>query len=367
MKLLVQPAAQPLAGTITVPGDKSIGHRALLFSLLSATPVRVLGLGDGADNGRSARAITALGARVARDGAALVITGTGVSPRVNLAYRAGRGAVLHASYNHFFVPPPIEGVLSSAAGLTNQIREIGAALAPLRPSTENQLEVGGSIPWGPLQLATTGYYRATKTPVHTTVWPDARIYSYASFDRGRAGGLEARAEVNGLARHGITGYVNYALGRVDFRNPVTGGFVTEAEHLSDTNWFRAPMDQAHTLTAGGTYRHAPSGVWTGLSVEYGSGTPIGHGGAHHDHGAGEADHADAAEGVVASRIPGHATANATIAVDLLRRADRRPRLTLQFDVENIANSMFAIARDSEFSPGQYSIPRQLSLTARLQF
>jgi len=29
--------------------------------------------------------------------------------------------------------------------------------------------------------------------------------------------------------------------------------------------------------------------------------------------------------------------------------------------------MFAIARDSEFSPGQYSIPRQLSLTARLQF
>ena len=318
------------------------------------------------DNIRLGGRVTAdLGVRV--DRYALVIAGTHVSPRVNLAYRAGRGAVLHASYNHFFVPPPIEGVLSSAAGLTNQIREIGTALPPLRPSTENQFEVGGSIPWGPLQLATTGYYRATKKPVHTTVWPDARIYSYASFDRGRAGGLEARAEVNGLARHGITGYVNYALGRVDFRNPVTGGFVTEAEHLSDTNWFRAPMDQVHTLTAGGTYRHAPSGVWTGLSVEYGSGTPIGHGGAHHDHGAGEADHADAAEGVVASRIPGHATANATVAVDLLRRADRRPRLTLQFDIENIANSMFAIARDSEFSPGQYSIPRQLSLTARLQF
>jgi 3-phosphoshikimate 1-carboxyvinyltransferase len=78
MKLLVQPAAQPLAGTITIPGDKSIGHRALLFSLLSATPVRVLGLGDGADNGRSARAITALGGAIARDGAAHVIRGTGL-------------------------------------------------------------------------------------------------------------------------------------------------------------------------------------------------------------------------------------------------------------------------------------------------
>src|SRR3954466_5769539 len=78
MKLIVQPAAHPLAGTITVPGDKSIGHRALLFSLLSQTRVRVLGLGDGADNGRSAKAIAALGATVERDGAAIAITGTGL-------------------------------------------------------------------------------------------------------------------------------------------------------------------------------------------------------------------------------------------------------------------------------------------------
>jgi 3-phosphoshikimate 1-carboxyvinyltransferase len=80
MKLIVQPANRPLSGTVTIPGDKSIGHRALLFSLLSATPVRVRGLGDGADNGRSAKAITALGARIERDPATreLIITGTGL-------------------------------------------------------------------------------------------------------------------------------------------------------------------------------------------------------------------------------------------------------------------------------------------------
>jgi len=78
MKLIVEPATAPLSGTITIPGDKSIGHRALLFSLLSQTPIRVLGLGDGADNGRSARAISALGARLVKDGAAIVITGTGL-------------------------------------------------------------------------------------------------------------------------------------------------------------------------------------------------------------------------------------------------------------------------------------------------
>ena len=63
-----RPRHEPLDGTITIPGDKSIGHRALLFSLLSQTPMRVLGLGDGADNGRSAKAITALGAKITRDG-----------------------------------------------------------------------------------------------------------------------------------------------------------------------------------------------------------------------------------------------------------------------------------------------------------
>lgn len=78
MKLIVEPATRPLSGTIAIPGDKSIGHRALLFSLLSATPIRVLGLGDGADNGRSAKAITALGGSIARDGAALVIRGAGL-------------------------------------------------------------------------------------------------------------------------------------------------------------------------------------------------------------------------------------------------------------------------------------------------
>lgn len=78
MKLVVQPATRPLEGTITIPGDKSIGHRALLFSLLSATPIKVRGLGDGADNGRSAKAITALGARIERTGDAFTIHGVGL-------------------------------------------------------------------------------------------------------------------------------------------------------------------------------------------------------------------------------------------------------------------------------------------------
>ncbi len=78
MRFHVQPASDLLAGEVVIPGDKSIGHRALLFSLLSATPVHVRGLGDGADNGRSAKAITALGASIAKAADGFVITGTGL-------------------------------------------------------------------------------------------------------------------------------------------------------------------------------------------------------------------------------------------------------------------------------------------------
>lgn len=76
---LVEPARTALHGTVAVPGDKSIGHRALLFSLLSEEPISIRGLGDGADNGRSAKAISALGAKVSRDGAQVRVLGTGLA------------------------------------------------------------------------------------------------------------------------------------------------------------------------------------------------------------------------------------------------------------------------------------------------
>src|SRR5688572_28478647 len=75
---IVEPATRPLSGQIDVPGDKSLGHRALLFSLLAKQSIRIRGLGGGADNGRTARAITQLGAAVTRDGDAVVVQGTGL-------------------------------------------------------------------------------------------------------------------------------------------------------------------------------------------------------------------------------------------------------------------------------------------------
>ena len=67
-----------LSGTITVPGDKSISHRALMFAALAVGETRITGLLEGEDVLRTAAAMRALGAEVGRDGARWVVAGRGV-------------------------------------------------------------------------------------------------------------------------------------------------------------------------------------------------------------------------------------------------------------------------------------------------
>jgi len=66
-KLISYRAAAPLAGTIAVPGDKSISHRALMFGALAVGETRITGLLEGEDVLRTAAAMRALGAEVQHD------------------------------------------------------------------------------------------------------------------------------------------------------------------------------------------------------------------------------------------------------------------------------------------------------------
>jgi 3-phosphoshikimate 1-carboxyvinyltransferase len=70
--------AQPLAGSIAVPGDKSISHRALMFGALAVGRTRITGLLEGEDVLRTASAMRALGADISRDGADWVVSGRGI-------------------------------------------------------------------------------------------------------------------------------------------------------------------------------------------------------------------------------------------------------------------------------------------------
>ena len=60
--------AGALIGTVSLPGDKSISHRAMIFGLLSIGETMVTGLLEGDDVLRTADACRALGAQVDRLG-----------------------------------------------------------------------------------------------------------------------------------------------------------------------------------------------------------------------------------------------------------------------------------------------------------
>jgi outer membrane receptor protein involved in Fe transport len=307
-----------------------------------------------------------VGARV--DRYSLAISEFHVSPRLNTAYRFPAGTVLFGSYNHFFVPPPIENVLAASAGLTQLVSEIGQPLPPLRAIKEDQLEAGVTQPIGSVgTVGVTGYYRVSKDPPHTSIFPDSRFYTYATFDKGRAYGLEVKANVPGIGNSGWSGYLNYALGRVWFYNPIKAGFTVEAAHLNEVSRFLAPMDQTHTATAGLSYHHARTRLWASALAEYGTGTPGGHGASDHEHEEGEAHDHTSGPGLCATRCPSRVTPSLSVGWNLLTSTVGQPRVSLQFAVENVSNRVHLLSKESSMVQGQYSSPRLVSLSARFRF
>jgi len=67
-----------LAGTIRVPGDKSISHRALILGALATGRTRITGLLEAEDVMATAKAVEALGARLRRVNGSVEVTGQGV-------------------------------------------------------------------------------------------------------------------------------------------------------------------------------------------------------------------------------------------------------------------------------------------------
>lgn len=69
---------KPLLGTIQVPGDKSISHRALMLGAIAQGPTRITGLLMGEDNIATLNAIAELGVDVVVQGEQVIVHGVGL-------------------------------------------------------------------------------------------------------------------------------------------------------------------------------------------------------------------------------------------------------------------------------------------------
>jgi 3-phosphoshikimate 1-carboxyvinyltransferase len=73
----IEPIRKPLRGEITVPGDKSIAHRAVILGSIANGRSRIFNLSGGDDNSRTVRAFRQMGVGIYRDGDALCVDGHG--------------------------------------------------------------------------------------------------------------------------------------------------------------------------------------------------------------------------------------------------------------------------------------------------
>ncbi|RMG49275.1 MAG: 3-phosphoshikimate 1-carboxyvinyltransferase [Acidobacteria bacterium] len=69
--------AERILGRLSVPGDKSISHRALLFAAVAGGRSRIRGLSPGADVASTRRAVARLGIAVREEGGDVLVEGSG--------------------------------------------------------------------------------------------------------------------------------------------------------------------------------------------------------------------------------------------------------------------------------------------------
>lgn len=163
----------PLKGTVEVPGDKSISHRALILGSLAVGRTKIVGLLEADDVLRTAEAMRNLGAHVAKDDAgAWRVHGRGVGglaePDCILDFgNSGTGARLVMGA---IATSPIFAVFSGDASLRR--RPMLRVLEPLvQFGARFQARVGGLLP-----VALMGAKRSICIDHHVDV-PSAQVKS----------------------------------------------------------------------------------------------------------------------------------------------------------------------------------------------
>lgn len=138
----------PLKGRVTVPGDKSISHRSLMFSALAVGESRIEGLLEGEDVLATAAAMRAMGATITRsDDGVWTVSGVGVGGLLQpeQALDMGNSGTSTRLLMGLVASHPITVTFIGDASLSS--RPMGRAIEPLsQMGAEFTSSPGGRLP-----------------------------------------------------------------------------------------------------------------------------------------------------------------------------------------------------------------------------
>ncbi len=275
---------------------------------------------------------------------------TELSPRVGAAYHFPRtGSVVRLAYNRLFSPPPIEYFLL-ANYLGNVSEDAHDRPGNVKPYQQHHVEAGLSQQLHlDFVFDIAAYHHEGQHAFETSELSSTRLFVATNFHEAKANGLELGMDYRRAATSGLSGRVQYALAKVEFIGPVSGGFAAEEHGPGEI--LPPAFDQRHTLSSSLVYRYPWRDLQVGAFAQYGSGTPSEQ---HHDGGP-----------AVFSYLPDHWTVDVNARVDLWSQDDRR--LALEFVAANLTNNIYAIAKESEARPLQWAMRRVVSGRLRIVF
>jgi len=120
-----------MRGSCTVPGDKSISHRAALLGALSQEGMDISGYAPGEDCGRTLSCLEQLGCRVLREGCRVhVCRGEGIRESQEVLYAGNSGTSARLLCGLLAGVPGFFGIIAGDASLSS--RPMERVVAPLR-------------------------------------------------------------------------------------------------------------------------------------------------------------------------------------------------------------------------------------------
>ena len=141
--LTIQPARSGVRGDISLPGDKSISHRAVMFASLAQGDSRIRNFSGGGDNRSTMRAFQTLGVDIVQSGAEVLVKGQGWeglrAPQETID--CGNSGTTMRLLSGLLAARPFSSRLDGDASLRS--RPMGRVITPLRQMGADIIGEGG--------------------------------------------------------------------------------------------------------------------------------------------------------------------------------------------------------------------------------
>lgn len=141
--LIIRPAQSGVCGEISLPGDKSISHRAVMFASIAQGTSKIRNFSGGGDNRSTIRAFRSLGVDITHTGADVVVQGKGWSglQAPSETIDCGNSGTTMRLMSGLLAGRPFVSRLDGDASLRS--RPMGRVITPLREMGADITSEGG--------------------------------------------------------------------------------------------------------------------------------------------------------------------------------------------------------------------------------